>query len=75
MGMKEEVKPNRCVFCGNEARVIHFDDNMWYVVCSSQICRKHDRYAYLGNTKNNAVDQWNFSNREGSFRKSSKAKK
>ena len=69
----EEVA-NKCVFCGGEARIIHFDKNMWYVQCSNPSCKKHDKFSYLGSCRNNAVDQWNFSNREASFRKSNKEK-
>lgn len=72
--MNDEKIPNNCVFCGGKARIIHFDDNMWYVQCANPSCKKHDKYAYLGNTRNNAIEQWNFANREASFRKYNKVK-
>lgn len=61
--MNNETIPVKCVFCGGEANIIHFDRNMWYVQCANPECKKHDKYAYLGSTKNSAVDQWNFINR------------
>ena len=70
----DEKIPNDCIFCGSKARIIHFDRNMWYIQCSNPDCKKHDKYAYLGNTKDNAVEQWNFMNRAGTFRKIRKAR-
>lgn len=67
----DESKPVVCIFCGSEARIIHFDRNMWYIQCSNPDCKKHDKYAYLGSTKNASIDAWNFNNRIGSFRKKS----
>lgn len=69
----EEIA-NKCIFCGSEAKIVHFDRNMWYVQCSNHECKKHDKFAFLGNTRNNAIEQWNFSNREGSFRKNENKK-
>mgnify|MGYP003313492985 CR=1 FL=1 len=60
----DEKVPFNCVFCGSKAKIIHFDRSMWYVQCTNPFCRKHDKYAYLGSTKNGAIEQWNFINRE-----------
>ena len=60
---KTEKVPFNCVFCGSKAHITHYDDCMWYVHCSNPECKKHDKYAYLGSSKNNAIDQWNFINR------------
>lgn len=72
MGKLDEEVPVGCIFCGGEAKVIHFDRNMWYVVCSNSCCKKHDHYAYLGSTKNNSIEQWNFANRPFQGRKGKK---
>lgn len=58
-----EKEPFNCVFCGSKAKIIHFDRSMWYIQCSNSACKKHDKYAYLGSTRDCAVDQWNFINR------------
>lgn len=59
----DKAIPVNCVFCGSKACVVHFDRNMYYTSCSNPECKKHDKYAYLGNTENNSVEQWNFINR------------
>ena len=71
--MNEKI-PVDCIFCGSKARVVHYDSNMWYIQCSNQDCKKHDKYAYLGSTQSASVDAWNFNNRVGSFRKGCKDK-
>jgi hypothetical protein len=60
---KDEKVPVNCIFCGSEAVIVHFDRNMWYVHCSSPFCKKHDKYAYLGSTKDSSIEQWNYINR------------
>lgn len=62
----------RCIFCGREAKVIHYDSNMWYYRCSNPECKKHDKYGCLGSTQALAEKQWDIANRKGSFRKSCK---
>lgn len=70
--MMDEKIPLDCIFCGGKARVIHFDRNMYYVVCSNPNCKKHDKFSYLGRTEVNAIEQWNFSNRAYQGRKGKK---
>ena len=70
--VKDEAIPVKCVFCGGEARIIHFDRNMYYCVCSNPSCKKHDKFAYLGRTEGNAIEQWNFMNRNYAGRKRNK---
>lgn len=69
---KEMERVNNCVFCKSKPVVIHYSYNMWYVQCKG--CDKHDLYAYLGSSEAAAIEQWNFMNREGSFRKNNKDK-
>ena len=71
----DEKIANKCVFCGSDATIIHFDRNMWYVQCSNSGCKKHDKYAYLGSTKNLAIDAWNFINRQLNRTSTKKKKK
>lgn len=73
--MNNDIKPVNCVFCGAEAKVIHFDENMWYVQCSNIACNKHDKYAYLGSFRGAAVEQWNYINRPISRISTKKKKK
>ena len=73
--MIDEKTPYNCVFCGSKAHIIHFDRNMWYVVCTNPSCNKHDKYAYLGLTKNTAIEQWNFINRPMNRTSTKKRKK
>lgn len=70
----DKAVPVNCVFCGSEARVVHFDRNMYYTSCSNPNCKKHDKYAFLGNTENNSVEQWNFTNRKNIIRTNDKNK-
>lgn len=58
-----EKQIERCVFCNSVPHVIHYDADMYYVVCSNPECIKHDRFAYLGRTESAAIDSWNFINR------------
>ena len=67
--MDNEKVANDCIFCGGKARIIHFDDNMWYIQCSNISCKKHDKYAYLGCTKGIAIERWNYINRSTIQRK------
>lgn len=53
----------KCVYCGAEPKIIHYDSDMWYVECSNQECHKHLKYAYLGLRRELAIEQWNYVNR------------
>jgi len=64
-----DIVANRCIFCGKKAEIIHFDENMWYVRCPNVNCNRHDKYAYLGCTKNIAIERWNYINRSTIQRK------
>lgn len=52
-----------CVKCGSRPVAVHYDYDMWYVVCSNNQCKKHDKYTFLGCGKDIAVKSWNDSNR------------
>lgn len=73
--MNNEKEPFNCVFCGSKAKIIHFDRSMWYVQCTNSFCKKHDKYAYLGSTKDCAIEQWNFINRKNLTRTNNKTQK
>lgn len=53
----------KCVFCGSDAILDHYGENLYYIYCSNERCCKVDKYACLGSTEKNAVEQWNFINR------------
>lgn len=73
--MNNEKKIAKCVFCGSLPNVIHYDKDMYYVVCSNPECIKHDRFAYLGRTEATAIESWNFINRPMNRTPSPKKKK
>ena len=58
--MKPDIKLLPCIFCKEEPRIIHYDENMWYVRCP---CGKYERYEFLGYTKEGAIESWNYANR------------
>lgn len=49
-----------CIFCKNKPRITHYDLDMWYVWCG---CTKRNRYECLGQTKEIAIERWNYNNR------------
>ena len=53
----------KCCFCGSKPKIIHYEDNLWYVECPNKECDKHPRYAYMGFRKPAAIEQWNWANR------------
>lgn len=55
------IELNKCVFCGAEPKVLHLDENMWYITCTA--CHKHDRYSCLGFSYAASAEQWNYANR------------
>lgn len=54
---------SKCIFCGAEPKVIHYDTNMWYVECSNRACQKHGKYEYLGMSEKVALERWEYKNR------------
>ena len=52
-----------CVGCGHKPVAIHYDYDMWYIVCGNRECTKYGKYLFLGQTKQLAVEQWQKSNR------------
>ena len=61
-----------CIFCHQMPRVRHYDYDMWYVWCG---CDKRNKYECLGQTKQIAVNRWNYFNRPLTRIKSTKKKK
>ena len=57
------MKLSKCVYCGSEPVVIHYDSDMWYVECSNPNCTKHGKYAIFGFREKIAIDQWEYLNR------------
>ena len=72
--MNEKI-PVDCIFCGSKARVVHYDSNLYYCMCSNTNCKKTDKFGCMGRTANNAIDQWNFINRPMNRTPSPKKKK
>lgn len=57
---KEEEYISRCVYCKQLPKIIHYDTDMWYVMCG---CGKHGQYSFFGIRKQYALDRWNYQNR------------
>lgn len=58
--IKEKQELCKCIYCNEIPRIKHYDYDMWYVWCG---CTKRNRYEYLGQTEEIAIDRWNYANR------------
>ena len=56
--MRVELLP--CKKCKKIPKIVKLDD-LYYVQCNGA-CKKWSKYEFLGNTYNNAANEWNFRN-------------